>query len=95
MTSAGWPIILDWPRSSHITLRAEPPHAVHVVRHQHERDAAGAQSIDPRGAFALEVFVADAERLVDHENVWLDVRRHRESQPQHHAGGIGAQRRSR
>ena len=72
---------------------AEPADRTQVVRHEDDRPAGALQVLHPADAAALELRVADGERLVDDEDVGLEVGRDGERQPQPHPRGVALQRR--
>ena len=72
---------------------AQPTDRAQVVRHEDDRPAGALEVLHPSDAAALELRVADRERLVDDQHVRLEVRCHGERQPQAHAGGVALQRR--
>ena len=71
---------------------AEPADRTEVVRHEDDCPPGALQVLHPADA-ALELRVADGERLVDDEHVGLEVGRDGERQPQPHPRGVALQRR--
>jgi len=67
---------------------AQPFDHRRVVRDEKQRDSPGDELVDHPGAFELESRVPDGERLIDDQDVRVDVGGHRKSQPQHHAAGV-------
>ena len=63
------------------------------VRHEDDRAAGALQVLHPADAAALELRVADGERLVDDEDIGLEVRRNGERQAQPHSRGVALERR--
>ena len=72
---------------------AEPADRAEVVRHEDDCPPGALQILHPADAAALELRVADGERLVDDEHVGLEVGRDGERQPQPHPRGVALQRR--
>ena len=67
---------------------AEALQRAHVVRDEHDRPAAVAQIVEDVEALLLEGGVADGEHLVDHQDVGVDLDRHRERQAHVHPRGV-------
>ena len=59
-----------------------------VVRDEHQRDAARDQLAHPLDALVLERGVADAQHLVDEQDVGIEVGGDREAEPRVHAGRV-------
>ena len=72
---------------------AEAADGTEVVRHEDDGPAGALHVLHPADAAALELRVADGERLVDDEDVGLEVGRDCEGQAQPHARGVALQRR--
>ena len=62
------------------------------VRHEHDRDAAGAQLVDLPHAAVPKVSVSDGQGLVDQQDFGIDVDCHCKGQTHHHAARIGLDR---
>ena len=60
----------------------------HVVRDEDDRPAAVAQVVEDVVALLLEGGVADRKHLVDHQDVGVDLDRHRERQAHVHTRGV-------
>ena len=67
---------------------AEALQRAHVVRDEDDRAAAVAQIVEDVEALLLEGGVADRQHLVDEQDVGIDLDRHRERQPDVHAGRV-------
>ena len=66
----------------------EPLQRAHIVGDEHDRPSAVAQIVEHVEAFLLEGRVADREHLVDHQDVRVNLDRHRERQAHLHARRI-------
>ena len=91
-TSCEEPQAATLPFCSQIAWRAEGGDVVHGVRAEEQRAAAGGEFEEPVDALLLEVAVAHRERLVDDQDVGLDLRGDREAEAHRHAGRIGLHR---
>ena len=65
-----------------------------IVGDEHDGRCRGPEFIDPPVAALLEHFVAHGKHFVDEQNLRIDVRGHRESQPDVHARGVELDRAS-
>src|SRR6185295_17883865 len=71
---------------------AEGGDVVHGVRAEQQRPARRDEAFEPVHALFLEIAVAHRERLVDDQDVGLDLRRDREAQAHRHAGRVDLDR---
>src|SRR6185295_2653670 len=71
---------------------AEGGDVVHGVRAEQQRPARRDEAFEPVHALLLEIAVAHRERLVDDQDVGLDLRRDREAQAHRHAGRVDLDR---
>ncbi len=67
---------------------AEPRDRLHVVRDEDDRSSRLADVLDTTHAALLELVIADREHLVDEEHLGLEMRRHREGEPDVHAARV-------
>lgn len=67
-------------------------HVAGGMRDKKNRDAARAQLVNFTEAALPEIDVADRESFIDQQDFGIDVDRHRECEPDHHAARIGLHR---
>ena len=72
---------------------AEIEHRDQVVRDEHERNAVRAQRPHPRETLLLKPRVADAQHLVDEQDVRIQMRRDGKTEPRVHARRVAFHRR--